>query len=260
MKIQFNLTPLSYKNKKYKIHHVRSNDYQADFLLLAINEKKSQELLIPCDKFILEQIPFFKELLDKPDNWIEKASFLNNCEICKNFFVKSGRRRRSDACPTGPDDGNATGDKNDNELFDWDDRKILKVKLPDERTILTMKLHVLKPIFFANFLKSIYTQDLPLNKANCVEYFEIMNDLKISEYADKAKSFIKKNIDQDISVRLMVDDDLCKIFEHEIEKFLTNTSVENLKSHYPRSVMVKLLKITCTSKNAKPAQTLKYLH
>ena len=79
MKIKPNLSSLSFKSEDYEVFHVRPNDYRCDLLLLASNENKSKELLIPVDKCVLEEnIPYFKNMLSKDSNWFETKVIANH--------------------------------------------------------------------------------------------------------------------------------------------------------------------------------------
>ena len=72
MKIDLDLSPSSFKSNDHTVFHVRPNDYRCDLLLLASNEDKTREIIIPVDKCILEtNVPYFKNMFSNGSNWLE---------------------------------------------------------------------------------------------------------------------------------------------------------------------------------------------
>ena len=61
IKIQTTFTDMVYKNPNYKVFNVNSQDYKADFFILACSDNLPDQLLIPTDKIILtKHVPYFQ--------------------------------------------------------------------------------------------------------------------------------------------------------------------------------------------------------
>ena len=232
MKLKPNYESMLYKNDDYKVFNVKPYDHLVDTLILACSEDESEEqLLIPVDKAILvNNIPFFTAMFREDSNWIEgKANVDQDSEKFESCSELSAPNK-----------------------INWKDDKISKSKRPDGSQYLTLKMifpHKIKPLFFAKFLKSLYTAWMDISEKNCIEYYRVVDYLQDETTMNRITNFINKNITFENSIDLLA---LTDKFDESINKFYMNNDVDVQE-------MTTLINYVEKVKNTEPTTFIKVI-
>ena len=163
MKLKPNYDSIIYTNDDYEVFNVKPYDHLVDTLILACSEDDSEQLLIPVDKAILvDNIPFFTAMFREDSNWIEGKAIELHRASEKNSSTESNvgqETEKFDSC----------SEHFISNKIDWINDRISKSKNPDGSHYLTLKMifpNKIKPLFFAKFLKSLYTAWMDINEVN----------------------------------------------------------------------------------------------
>jgi len=232
MKLKPDYESMLYKNDDYKVFNVKPYDHLVDTLILACSEDESEEqLLIPVDKAILvNNIPFFTAMFREDSNWIEgKANVDQDSEKFESCSELSAPNK-----------------------INWKDDKISKSKRPDGSQYLTLKMifpHEIKPLFFAKFLKSLYTAWMDISEKNCIEYYRVVDYLQDETTMNRITNFINKNITFENSIDLLA---LTDEFDESINKFYMNNDVDVQE-------MTTLINYVDKVKNTEPTTFIKII-
>ena len=183
---------LSYKSEEYEVFHVKDHDYYCDLHIMACSFDNQEKILIPVDKnFMIENLSYFESMFKSGSNWEEGKGVNMNSE-----------------------------NKIEAETETKTETESQKKKFPAQVTTV----QVPTPKLLGEYIKSIYTEKLQINKENCADFHYIADYFQDECLLHQITYFVRNNINFKNSVKFIGHSNK---FEGEIERFYKENSLED---------------------------------